>query len=75
MRRAVGMAGKTQPAEQQLQATQPADSPPGTGLEETHGPQLAGFAAKTQLPDDVGLSLAVQVRGGECSSTGNHEGG
>ena len=35
MMRAVGMAGKTQPAEQQLQATQPADAPSGTGLEET----------------------------------------
>ena len=44
--KAVGMTGKTQPAEQQLQATQPVDSPSGTGLK-THGPQLAGRAAKT----------------------------
>jgi len=29
------------------QATQPADSPPGTGLKQTNGPQLAGLAAKT----------------------------
>ena len=76
--RAVGMAGKkagrqTKPAEQQLQAdtagrtrhcrqTQPADSPPGTGLKETNGPQLAGLAAKTTAAGDVGLPLAVQCR-------------
>ena len=57
----------TQPAEQShCRRTQPEDSPLSTGLEETHGPQLAGFAAKTQLPDDVGLSLAVQVSGGSA---------
>ena len=32
-----------------LQATQPADSPPGTGLI-TNSQQLAGLAAKQQLP-------------------------
>ena len=58
--RAVGMAGKmagkqTARRTSHCRRTQPADSPPGTGLK-THGPQLAGFAAKTQLPDDVGLS-------------------
>ena len=59
------MAGKdwtgTQPAEQALQATQPADSPPGTSLKTT-GNQLAGLAAKTTAADDVGLPLAVQYR-------------
>ena len=59
LRRAVGMAGKEWQANKSLQnstagrhsllnkalqATQPADSPPGSGLK-THGPQLAGFAA------------------------------
>ena len=62
---AVGMTGKTQPAEQQLQATQPADSPPGTGLNKR--PQMAGLAAKTTAAaDDVGFSLAMQVRGGSA---------
>ena len=57
------MAAGTQPAEQNhCRRTQPADSPPGTGLE-ANGPQLAGFAAKTQLPDDIGL---VQVSGGSA---------
>ena len=63
--RAVGMAGKgwtgTQPAEQALQATQPADSPPGTGLK-TNSQQLAGLAVKTTAADDVGLPLTVQCR-------------
>ena len=49
--RAVGIAGKvagrqTKPAEQgNCRQTQPADSPPGSGLKETSGPQLAGRAA------------------------------
>ena len=63
LRRAVGMAGKNgRQATKSLlnsscrqhrllnkatQATQPADSPPGTGLKQTNGPQLAGLAAKT----------------------------
>ena len=59
--RAVGMAGKdgkagkTQPAEQShCRRTQPADSPPGTGLT-TNSPQLAGLAARTTAAaDDVG---------------------
>ena len=59
--RAVGMAGKDGSRHTkacrtgQLQATPPADSPPGTGLEETNGPQLAGLAAKQTAADDVGL--------------------
>ena len=63
--RAVGMAG-TQPAEQgSCRQTQPADSPPGTGLKTTNGPQLAGLAARTAA-DDVGQSLVVQVSGGSA---------
>ena len=70
--RAVGMAGKewtgTQPAEQQLQATQPADAPSGTGLK-TNGQQLAGLAAKTAAAaDDVVLPFAVQLGWGEMQS-------
>ena len=67
LRRAVGMtwqnwqqankACRTRP----LQATQPADSPPGTGLK-TNSQQLAGLAAKTIAAGDVGLPLAVQCR-------------
>ena len=59
--RAVGMAGKNgsrhteSPQNRHCRRTQPADSPLGTGLEETHGPQLAGLAAKTTAADDVGL--------------------
>ena len=66
--RAVGMTGKTQPEEQQLQATQPAESPPGTGLK-TNGHQLAGLAAKKQQLPDERRSLsrrAVQVDGGSA---------
>ena len=71
MRRAVGMAGKRWQAKHSLlnrhcRQTQPADSPPGTGLE-TDGPQIAGLAANTTTAAadvGVGLSLAVQVRGG-----------
>ena len=65
--RAVGMAGKdgtagTQPAEQnRCRQTQPADSPPGTGLK-TNSQQLAGLAATTTAADEVGLPLAVQYR-------------
>ena len=64
--RAVGMAGKGKQAHKACRTrhcrqTQPADSPPGTGLE-TNGHQMAGFAAKTQLQTKVGLSLAVQCR-------------
>ena len=68
--RAVGMAGKvagrqTKPAEQQLQAdtagrtrhcrqTQPADSPPGSGLQNNQ--PMASLAATTAAAaDDVGL--------------------
>ena len=67
MRRAVGMAGKVWQANKSLQnrhcrQTQPADSPPGTGLKTT-GHQLAGLAAKPQqLQTNVGLLLAVQCR-------------
>ena len=61
--RAVGMAGKNgrqtkhsllnsncrqhRLLNKATQATQPADSPPGTGLKQMNGPQLAGLAAKT----------------------------
>ena len=61
MMRAVGMAGKDgkankSPLNKSLQATQPADAPSGTGLEDTNGPQLAGLAAKAAAAaDDVGL--------------------
>ena len=66
MRRAVGMAWQrragTQPAEQgHCRRTQPADSPPGTGLK-TSSQQLAGLAAKTTAADKVGRPLAVQCR-------------
>ena len=51
MRRAVGMAGKewqagkqNSPQNRHCRQTQPADSPPGTGLK-TNGQQLAGLAA------------------------------
>ena len=38
---------------------------PAQASQPTNGPQLAGFAAKTTAAaNDVGLSLAVQVRGG-----------
>ena len=65
--RAVGMAGKDgkankSPLNKALQATQPADAPSGTGLEETTS-RWPGFAAKTQqLQTNVGLPLAVQCR-------------
>ena len=50
LRRAVGMAGKGWQANKSLpnrhcRQTQPADSPPGTGLKKMNGPQLAGPAA------------------------------
>ena len=61
------VAAGTQPAEQALQANTAGGSPPGSGLEEASGPQLAGGAAKQQLPaDDVVLPLAVQVSGGSA---------
>ena len=78
------MAAGTQPAEQNhcrrthsllnkaLQATQPADSPPGSGLK-THGPPLAGFAAKTQLPTMMADRRAGKW--GECEGVGTQEGG
>ena len=63
MRRAVGMAGKDwqahSPQNRHCRQTQPADSPPGTGLE-TNSQQVAGLAANTTAADDVGLPLAVQ---------------
>ena len=58
-------ATKTARRTSHCRRTQPADSPPGSGLEQTNGPQLAGLAANTTAAaDDVGFSLAVQVRGG-----------
>ena len=66
LRRAVGMAKVTRQANtacrtRPLQATQPEDSPPGTGLI-TNSQQLAGLAAKITAADDVGRPLAVQCR-------------
>ena len=72
LRRAVGMAGKmagrqTKPAEQNhCRRTQPADSPLGTGLK-THGPQMAGLAAKTQ-PQMTSASRRAG-KWGECDGT------
>ena len=60
--KAVGMAGKTQPAEQQLQATQPADAPSGTGLEETTS-RWPVLQQKQQLPQMMSACRAVR-RGG-----------
>ena len=60
------MAGKQKPAEQALQATQPADSPPGSGLTKHNNQQLAGLAAKTTTTADDVLPLAVQVGGGSA---------
>ena len=70
--RAVGMAGKdwTRQAKhsllnKHLQADSQRILRPAQASQPTNGPQLAGFAAKsTAAADDVGLSLAVQVRGG-----------
>ena len=66
MRRAVGMAGKEwqqahSPQNRHCRRTQPADSPPGTGLKQTA--TGVGLAAKTiAATNDVGLPLAVQCR-------------
>ena len=57
MRRAVGMAGKdgkagkAQPAEQQLQATQPADAPSGKGLKKQ--PADGRSCSKNTAADDL----------------------
>ena len=71
--RAVGMAGKgwqanKKPAEQQLQATPPADAPSGTGLKTNDGHQLAGLAARTTAADQrrPASRRAVQVGGGSA---------
>ena len=70
MRRAVGMAGKMAGRQTKsllnkpLQATQPVDSPPGTGLK-THGPQMAGLAANNQ-PQMTSASRRAG-KWGECS--------
>ena len=71
LRRAVGMAGKDgsrqtkSPQNRHCRQTQPADSPPGTGLE-TNSQQMAGLAARTTAADDDGWPLAVQVSGGSA---------
>ena len=57
----VARQAKHSPQNRYCRQTQPADSPPGTGLK-THSQQLAGLAAKTTAADDVGLPLAVQCR-------------
>ena len=65
----MGKAGKTQPAEQQLQATPPAEQGncrqlsqrilrPAQASQQPNGPQLAGRAAKTTAADDVGVGLS-----------------
>ena len=78
--RAVGMAGKREAGKHSLlnkhcRQTQPADSPPGTGLK-TNGPQLAGLAAITTAADDLAcLSPCSAGRWGECSGVGTQEGG
>ena len=65
--RAVGMAkAKWQATKkarrtEHCRQTQPADSPPGTGLT-SNSQQLAGLAANTTAAEDVGLPLAVQCR-------------
>ena len=56
-----GKAGKTQPAEQALQA----DTAGGLSVRhrpQNKRPQMASLAAKTQLQTNVGLPLAVQCR-------------
>ena len=65
MRRAVGMAGKvgSRPAARRTKhcrQTQPADSPPGTGLKQTATDGRP--RSETTAADDVGLPLAVQCR-------------
>jgi len=64
MMRAVGMAkasrhtvGRTN----HCRRTQPADSPPGTGLKNKQ-PADGRPRSKTMAADDVGLPLAVQCR-------------
>ena len=64
--RAVGMAGKVAAGTHSLlnrhcRQTQPADSPPGTGLI-TNGHRWPASQQTTAADDDVGLSLAVQCR-------------
>ena len=59
-----GTAGNKKPAEQQLQATLPADAPSGTGLKTNDGHQLAGLAARTTAADQ--RRPAVQVSGGSA---------
>ena len=63
MRWAVGMAGKEQAG------TQPADSPPGTGFKRT-AHSWPALQQKQPLQINVGLSLAVQVRGGSAMFSG-----
>ena len=82
LRRAVGMAGKmvagkTQPAEQALQADSQRILRPAQASKRTDSPQLAGLAAHTiTAADDVGLSFCRAVRlGGRCSRAGSHKGG
>ena len=74
--RAVGMAGKmaagTQPAEQQLQADT-AGRLSARHRPQNKRPQMAGLAAKQQLPQTM---LACRAgKWGECRGTGSHQGG
>ena len=66
--RAVGMAGKKwqqahSPQNRHCRRTQPADSPSGTGLN-TNGHQMAGLAAKQQLPQTMSACRAGRWGGG-----------
>ena len=80
LRRAVGMAKVTRQAHslqnQAAAGTQPADSPPGSGLKTHNSQQLAGLAAK-QWPQTklACLSPCSAGRWGECSGAGSQEGG
>ena len=71
--KAVGMTGKTQPAEQQLQATQPADAPSGTGLKKQTASRWPVLQQKQQLPQMTSACRAGKW--GECDGTGTQKGG
>ena len=68
-----GKAGKTQPAEQATAGRHSQRILRPAQASRTNGPQLAGLAAKTQLPTMMADRRAGKW--GECSSAGSHEGG
>ena len=73
-RQKVDTAG-TQPAEQgNCRRTQPADSPPGSGLK-TNGPLLADRAARTQQLPQMTSASRRAGKWGECKGVGTEEGG